>query len=126
MEIGGYKIITNSNLLDRVFYRKQTRKFKNKRWNKKYLKKHSGLVPSKKFYVTEESKIIIGHPVAIDQLIKIGTYSPNPVNYREPPFKKHFMEKPSFDSYENRVRTFHTFGIKLKPEDSFINLNCVS
>ena len=126
MEISGYKLITNTNLLDRVFYRKQTRKFKNKRWNKKYLKKHSGLIPSKKFYVDIESKMIIGHPVAIDQLIKVGTYSPNPVNYRKPLFKEPFMEKPSFDSYNASRRTWGNFGIKINQKNSFFNLNCVS
>lgn len=117
MKIHGYEVITNPSLLDRIYYKKQTRKFKNKRWNKKYLKKYSSLVPSKKFYVITESKTIIGHPATIDQLVKIGTYSLNPVNYQEPS-----VEKLPFDY---TMRTWG-FGIMQNPINPFINLNCIS
>ena len=46
MYIKGYLIEFKPNLEIRKILRKQTRKFNNKRWNKKYYKNHTEIMPN--------------------------------------------------------------------------------
>lgn len=67
-KIYGYQLYESSDMVDKIIIRKQTRKFTNTRWVKKYLKKYTSFVPSKDVILDSEGKRIIGHPEAIRTL----------------------------------------------------------
>lgn len=68
MKTGAYTVIQNPHMLDRVFTKKQTRKFKNRRWVKKYEKKYSYMTPSKNVMISEINKVIFAHPATCQAL----------------------------------------------------------
>jgi len=67
--IYGYTIIEDAGLVERTVTKKQTRKFKNTRWVKKYRKKYSKVSPSEHLMFNPDRKTIIGHPMAIKNLM---------------------------------------------------------
>jgi len=71
MRLGHYRVILDTDLKDRIFTRRQTRKLKNRRWVKKYQKKHSKLVPSTGAIINNLNHTIICHP-ALYHKIKGG------------------------------------------------------
>ena len=62
MKIAGYDVILNPNMVERIFTRKQTRKFTNTRWTKKYKNKYSKIVPSSQVSMDIEQGVVICHP----------------------------------------------------------------
>jgi hypothetical protein len=68
----GYKIYENSNMLifEEYWTKKQTRKFKNRRWNKKYRKKYCKTVsyPDTNVIIDKINNRIYGHPATLQEL----------------------------------------------------------
>lgn len=70
MDYGGYTIYKSAVLTEEIMLKKQTMKFKNRRWVKKYRKKYLRTVPSRKITVNNLTKEIYGHPIVIDTLVR--------------------------------------------------------
>ncbi len=62
MKLYGYTVISSPAMIERIFTKKQTRKFKNNRWCKKYQKKYSCFLPRKTLLVDSMNKMIWCHP----------------------------------------------------------------
>ena len=60
------KVFTDDKLTKNILTRKQTRKFKNKRWVKKYRKKYSKIVPDSNAYVFGGK--LVCHPEVLERL----------------------------------------------------------
>jgi hypothetical protein len=69
MIFNGYNIISDPvNMVDRIYTKIQTRKFKNRRWVKKYIRKYSYTTPSKDILVMETNKTMVCHPIVYEQI----------------------------------------------------------
>jgi len=66
------QVITDRNLTEAVYVKKQKRRLKSRRWVKKYRKKYLKLLPSKDVYLTVDNKIIC-HPEMVSVIVKMLT-----------------------------------------------------
>ena len=119
MDISNYQLIESMLMTETKFTRKQTRKFKNNRWCKKYEKKYSYSTPRKDFLADHINKVLYVHPI-IYNLVKGGIHHPP----KFIPTPVIFIPPPDKDSFKVRWRPMFGFNYPIK-ENSLTNC-CVS
>ena len=113
----GFTVIQNPFMAERIYTKKQTRKFKNNRWCKKYLKKYSKEIPRKDALVNEINKTIVCHPItyqAIQSYVQTQKSKPRPTI--------EWVDKYSCVKEEFKVQWRPRFGFDafIKPDNFFL------
>lgn len=123
MKYGDYFLIESALMVETKFTRKQTRKFKNRRWCKKYKKKYSYTSPRTDIMLIESLKHAVCHPSVAHRIKHLFRNTPN--------YKSLFeYQEPQCWTAEKSSASKMTFrplwGMTLNPKPPIYAMNCTA